>query len=182
MFRKIFYTIILLSADKPTFWEKIGYLVKLVMSFGMVAWLLDKCGLWFQDNEMFFTGLIMAMFINMVFGYAYHKKIKDFHWKKFFLKNIEMWGIILLVYPFLEVISHVAGNNILAETFKITLQISTLLYPGSKALKNAYLLSEKKFPPGFVMNRLYNFEKTGDLNELINGKQDNYDNNETGDS
>jgi hypothetical protein len=53
-----------------------------------------------------------------------------------------------------------------AEGFRVTIQISTLLYPTSKALKNLYIISNKEFPPGFIMEKLYKFEQTGDVAEL----------------
>jgi hypothetical protein len=53
------------------------------------------------------------------------------------------------------------------ESFKILIQVVTLLYPVSKVLKNIYILSNKQFPPAFIMDKIYNFEKNGDLKDLF---------------
>ena len=59
------------------------------------------------------------------------------------------------------------GDNFISEGFGTIIQISTLLYPTSKALKNLFILSNNQFPPAFIMERLYNFEKTGNLKDLF---------------
>jgi len=167
---KYYYSIILLAAKNahgPTFTDKMYYLAKIIVTFGPIAAALDKMGFWFTNNELFFRGMIFAIAANMYFGWRLHKKAGDFKWREFFIRNIEMWGIIICVYPLLEIISALAGSNVIGETFKIVVQMSTILYPGSKALKNAHLLSEKRYPPAFLMNRFFTFEKTGDINELF---------------
>ncbi len=78
-----------------------------------------------------------------------------------------MWIILVLVYGLLEMLRITAGNNFVGEGFKVLIQVMTLLYPISKALKNIYILSNKKFPPSFIMDKIYTFEKNGDLNNLF---------------
>ena len=77
-----------------------------------------------------------------------------------------MIAILLLAYTLLESLVLVVGTNMVAEGFRVAIQVSTLLYPTSKALKNLYILSNKEFPPAFIMEKLYKFEQTGDLAEL----------------
>lgn len=173
MLKKILYSIILLSTDKPTYEEKVQYLAKLIMALTPVAALMDYLGVWFIDNHAFFSGMIMAYIANMIVGGWYHKKSNTFKWSEFWLGNIKMWSITLLIYPLLEVMSTVVGDNYLGETFKVTIQIATLLYPISKVLKNGYILSNKKYPPGFIMERLYRFEKNGDVRGLFGDNENN---------
>jgi len=75
--------------------------------------------------------------------------------------------VIMFGYTILEMMHLRLGDNLLANGFKITIELSTLLYPGSKVMKNLYILSNKQFPPAFIMERLYNFEKTGNLKDLF---------------
>jgi hypothetical protein len=162
----------LLNSEKPSFHEKVNYCWKAVASLSVVSWLLDVLGLWFKENSMFSTAMLIAFAANMVWGFLWHRKLGGFKWRIFWRKNIEMWFTVLCVYPLLWALYKISGDNIVAEGFKVMVQVGTMLYPGSKALKNAYLFTDKKYPPGFIMNRLYNFEKSGDVRDLY-GKDDN---------
>lgn len=82
-----------------------------------------------------------------------------------------MIAVILFGYTMLEIIKLRLGDNILAQGFGTIIEVSTILYPGSKVLKNLYILSNKQFPPAFIMERLYNFEKSGNINDLIDNKK-----------
>jgi len=173
--QKLFCGAMLLWAEKPTSAEKFQYYYKLVLSLGVVAWALDSVGFWFEENKLFFRGLLIAIALNMYYGYKLHKKTGDFRTKIFWKKNCEMWLILVSVYPLLEVLYMMAGENYIAETFKLLVQVSTILYPGGKALKNAYIYSNKEYPPGFIMERIYDFEKSGDVKKLF-GKEEEENN------
>lgn len=172
MIRKILYTTILLASDKPTFSEKLQYLVKLLLSLTPVVAFMEYFNVWCTDNSQFITWVIVALATNMGVGIKYHLKMGTFSWKDFFAKNIAMIVNVLVVYVLLDLLRVSAGDNLIAEGFKALIQVTTLLHPVSKALKNIYILNQKKFPPSFIMERLYNFEKTGNLDDLYNGKKD----------
>ena len=152
MLKKIFYTVILCAYDKPTWQEKAVYTFKLILTFAPIAFLLDSFNLWYKDNSQFFSFIICALLINMGVGVMFH---------------IKMWVVLIVTYALLEMLRLTAGNNLVGEGFKVMIQITTLLYPVSKALKNIYIWSEKQFPPQFIMDKIYNFEKTGDIKELF---------------
>lgn len=166
MIKNIFFSIIIIGTDKPTFWEKCQYYFKLILTFAPVVYVLEGLNQWFKNNHQFFTFMICVLSANLIVGAIKHAKLKTFKWNEFWKKNIEMWFIILVTYPLLEMISIIAGQNIIGEFFKIALQLSTFLYPLSKILKNIYLWIEKKYPPELLMNRLYNFERTGNIKDL----------------
>ena len=166
MMKKMFSTLILFGYEKPTIQEKAIYLLKLLMSFGPVVYLMEVLNVWFIDNEQFFSFLILSLLANVIVGAWYHKKAKTFRWDEFFKKNIQMWLIILIVYPLLQALSLTAGDNWVGQGFETAIQLSTLLYPTSKVFKNVYIVSKRKFPPAFIMERVYNFEKTGDLSNF----------------
>ncbi len=165
---------ILMVDNRPTILEKLHYLVGLIVTFGPIAYILDGLNLWFENNQQFSSFVIICLLVNLLVGVRYHNKMGTFNWKEFFVKNIEMWVILILVYGLLEMLRITAGNNFVGEGFKVLIQVMTLLYPISKALKNIYILSNKKFPPSFIMDKIYTFEKNGDLNDLfhIDKKQD----------
>lgn len=172
MFKKIFFTIILVADEKPTYYEKLAYLFKLIMTFAPIAFMLESFNLWYIDNKQFFSFVLGALLINMFVGAWYHRKMKTFSWELFLKRNALMWAVLIPVYALLEMLRLTAGDNMIGEGFKVVIQITTLLYPISKALKNFYILSNKQFPPQFIMNKIYNFEKTGDLKEFFNKEKE----------
>jgi hypothetical protein len=149
---------------------KIQYAIKVLLAFTPVAYLLDSLNLWFVENSQFFSFVIYTLFINIIVGGWYHHVKKTFDWNQFLWKNIQMWIVIVLAYPILEFMRQIAGQNSVGEVFKVTIQIATLLYPASKILKNIYILSNKQYPPSFIMDKIYKFEKDGNVTDLL-GKE-----------
>ena len=194
MLKKIYYSIILFGCGTKApefirrnfvisqgeyeldFIEKTKYLVKILMTFTPVAYLLNEFNLWFPNNKAFFQVLVWTILANVVVGARYHWKNKTFRFKTMLWKNIEMCLIILVTYPILEGLYSITGQNIAGEVFKWAIQICTILYPGSKVLKNIHILSNKKYPPQFLMDRIFNFEKNGDVKELLGEKENDFNN------
>lgn len=159
--------IILLVDNRPTVTDKIWYLMQVIATFAPIAYLLDGLNFWFKTNQQFSSFILICLLVNMIVGAIFHNKMATFDWVELFKKNILMWLVLIVVYAMLEMLRLTAGNNFVGETFKILIQIVTLLYPVSKVLKNIYILSNKQFPPAFIMDKIYNFEKNGNLNELF---------------
>lgn len=172
MFKNIYYSTILLADNHPTWIEKFQYLIKLLMAFAPVAYILKGMNFWFINNRQFASFVIICLTINMLIGIKYHLKMKSFNWSEFLKKNSEMMVVVIVVYALLEMLRLTAGANFIGESFKILIQVTTLLYPISKALKNIYILSNKQFPPAFIMDKIYNFEKDGNLNDLFGKNND----------
>ena len=166
MLKNILFSIIIIGTDKVNLTEKLQFYFKLILTFSPVAYFLDGIHVWFLNNQQFFSFMIVNLAINMIVGGVKHKKEKTFDWANFWKSNIKMWFIILTTYPLLEMISIIAGENQIGLFFKTSLQLSTFLYPFSKTVKNIYLWSEKKYPPYWFMEKLYNFEKTGNLKDF----------------
>lgn len=195
MIKKIYYSIILFGygTKTPLFLkflniqesqyqiestDKLQYLLKLIMTFTPVAYILNAFNAWFPDNQVFFRVLIWAVLANILAGGWLHHKNGTFKIKILLLKNIEMCIIILITYPILEGINKITGDNVAGKLFQWAIQIGTILYPGSKAIKNIHILSNKKYPPEFIMNKIYNFEKDGDVTEFLGNKPTEPTNNE----
>lgn len=172
LLRKVFCGILLISDKQPTFSEKLLYYISIIAAFGPVVYVIDGLNWWFLQNIRFVSFIIFFIVTNIVFGAIFHLKNKTFSWESLLIRNALMICILTFTYTVLEMLTLTAGKNVFAESFRVVLQISTLLYPGSKILKNIYILSNKQFPPSFIMDRLYNFEKTGNLNDLF-PEQDN---------
>lgn len=159
---------ILIADNRPSFIEKLSYLLSLIGTLAPVAYLLDGLNLWFSTNQQFSSFILVCLMVNMFVGAIFHNKMGTFDWVELFKKNVLMWVVLIVVYAMLEMLRLTAGENFIGEGFKILIQTMTLLYPISKALKNIYILSNKQFPPAFIMDKIYNFDKNGDLKDLFN--------------
>lgn len=143
--------------------DRAKYIWNAFITIAPVAFLLDVLNWWFTENKQFGTFLCFALFINLCIGVYFHIRSRTFVFKTFLFKNFEMVFVVVLGYTMLEMLRYTAGDNIAGEVFKISIQIMTLLYPISKATKNIFIITRGKYPPEFIMRKLYNFEKNGDL-------------------
>ena len=169
-----FYSVILLSTYSGIkINSNIIYFLQSVLILTPIAFLLESLKLWFFDNFEFINGTILIILINMLLGAYMHFKKKDFRWETFLKKTVLIIVATILVYVVLTIITSFSGDTIIAHTFKMVIQVSTLLYPGSKIIKNIHILTDGEHPPQFIMTRLYNFEKNGDLNALLKGNEEN---------
>ncbi len=171
--KKVIARIILITEPGVSWTEKIQFYFTSLLKFGPIALLLNYVDLWFVGNRQFGTFLCIALVTNMFVGSIRHLKSGTFSFKEFIWGNIIMGFSVIIGYMMLDMLRYTAGNNIAGELFKITIQFSTLLYPTSKVLKNLFILSNGAFPPEFIMQRLYKFEKSGDLEELFKNKDKN---------
>ena len=132
--------------------------------------------MWKDKNEFFYAGICTALLLNALVGGVYHFKTGTFDIKEFLVKNTEMVFIIVAVYISLSLLNIPLDESEMGKIFKSVVQLTTLLYPVSKILKNAFILTNGKFPPQFIMKALYNYEREGKLKDFfdeINGTKTN---------
>lgn len=146
-------------------WIKIAFISILASSF--IISLKSEFNIWFTDNQKFVNGFVLVLFANIIFGMWRHMKTKSFDWKQFFIKNILMMVLVSSVYLILHRLHLSSGDNMLSEGFEAFIQVLTLFYPASKAIKSIYIISNGTYPPDFIMKKIYNFEKEGDLKDLF---------------
>ena len=75
--------------------------------------------------------------------------------------------IIVAVFISLSLLSIPLDESEMGKIFKRVVQLTTLLYPVSKILKNAFILTNGKYPPQFIMKALYNYEREGKLKDFF---------------
>lgn len=173
--KKLFYTLILSADHTSSIKGRLQYAGEVLLKLAPLAYILDLMNWWFTDNKQFGTFICIAILVNMVVGAVKHLKYKSFNFHLFFARNCMMIFVVCMVYVMLEMLRYTAGSNIVGEIFKVLIQVTTLMYPTSKVFKNCYILSNGKYPPEFIMQRLYNFEKHGDLQDLFKTKKDEND-------
>ena len=164
---KIYCNLVLFGYREISVPERIVNFIKSFLVFAPVAFVIGAIRNWYVDNEHFFYGVITLVVINMVFGGIMHWKKKRFDIKIFLNKTSEMIISLSLIYLGLELIISLGGDNAFTSGFRSALQMTSLLYPFSKIAKNVHIISKGKYPPEWIMRKLYNFQKTGDLKEFM---------------
>lgn len=164
---KVLARFILLSDDSISILERLKYVFLTIASFAPVAYALDFFDLWIKDNNQFGFFVSLSLLLNAIVGAVAHLHARTFCFKIFLLGNIMMAFIVVCGALTLEMLRMTIGDNAIGDGFRILLQVTTLIYPCSKIMKNIFILSGGKFPPEYMMRKIYNFEKNGDLNSLF---------------
>lgn len=165
--------------DSVTTEDKIKEYGEWVLFMTPIAYFMSWLGIWFDRNQMFFSIVMWAILANAIIGLWKHWRItKEFTWAAFLRKNAEMMTAIFICYFMLDMLRYTAGENVAGEIFRILIQVTTLLYPVSKVLKNIFIITDGEYPPKYIMERIFNFEKNGDLKDLFRTERDH----ERGDS
>lgn len=165
--QSLFYEIILFASERPTFVEKSTYQAKWLLISVPFGIFFDEINYWFDSHASFVVFMMIALFINMIAGAWRHFKFNTFSLGMLIKKNLELFFILIFTYACLHTLDRIAGETFTGEYFQIVIQLSTILFPVSKVLKNIYLISSGRFPPYFIMDRIYKFKKTGNPNELL---------------
>ncbi|MEJ2905105.1 hypothetical protein WAE58_21850 [Pedobacter panaciterrae] len=177
--KRLFCEFILVGDHSVGLKDRFIYMGLILIKIAPFAFVLDLFNWWIKENKQFGTFICIALLLNMIVGLVTHIKNNSFNFPSFLGRNAIMIFVVCVVYVMLEMLRYTAGNNIIGEVFKILIQVTTLMYPTSKVFKNCYILSNGKYPPEFIMQRLYNFEKNGDLNAFFKTKSNENENNIT---
>lgn len=176
IFYKAYFNVALLFDQNIPKDDRILNFFKTILTFGPIAFILEQLNIWFFTHQGFVVGALILIIFNMILGAIVHARKKDFDWKILLKRTNEMTIILILSYLTLEVIMSVAGSSPVVTVFRITIQVTTLLYPGSKILKNIFIFSKGEYPPEWLMKKIYNFQANGDLNALLKSKTSPNDN------
>lgn len=161
------------SADRLTNFSKA------LLIIGPFAFLIEKLGDWYVTNEAFTHGNMVLIGLNAILGGIMHFRKGEFAWSTLLIKTVKMTGLSLTVYTVLEIVISQGGDYGLITGFRAALQVGTLLYPGTKILKNVYILSQGEYPPTWIMKKVYNFQENGDLNQFLGSDPPRFDDSET---
>jgi len=167
-FFKIYCNLLISSESAGDPIERIESFGHVLMYFAPFAFIVGVLGLWYEGNKVFTLSAAGFVFGNAIIGLVAHFMRGDFNWETFLTKTMKMVVIIAGVYFVLELIISPIGDNQITDGFRSTIQVSTLLWPGGKILKNFFIWSGGEHPPKWVMDKLYNFKNNGDLNAFLN--------------
>ena len=167
--------LILLFAVKIDVKDKFSYLIESLLTFAPIAIVFRLLDFWYENDTVMAISLFVVLFANMVIGAYFHYKRGTFDISDFLQKNGEMLLYTGGVYLVLYLMDLNIKDDFGPTLFLPLAQAISLFYPVSKICKNIFILSDGKHPPEFLMQKLYNFEKNGDLNEFFNPKNKEQD-------
>lgn len=156
------YTVNFIWGSKPT--------VAMSFMFTPFIFLFDKTisdfTNWTIDNHLYLTWIIIAIFLDYVFGTILHAKEhfqrkegeeSKWSWSQnifgTMLKSALIVGVMILGEGFAHFVKEVP-NVILV--LSILVHTVVFLYPTISAMENIWILSGKKFPPEALIERLKN--------------------------
>ena len=164
---KLAVNVILMGHGDTNMYIRTDSFFKAMAIFGPIVFVCEILDLWFIENQsftLFTAGFVVA---NAIIGGITHKIKGDFRFETFFIQTFKMTGIITLTYLVLEGIVSPIGDNSLTSGIIAVFQVATLLYPGSKILKNIFIWSDGEHPPKWIMEKVYNFKENGDLKAFL---------------
>lgn len=148
--------------------EKAEYFGKAGAPIGVLTFIFGTMSSWYMDNQGFTIAVAFFVGLNaLVGGFMHWIKLLDFDWGELLLKTSRMILVIGLTYFVLEAMITIAGEGMIINGFRASVQVATLLYPGMKLIKASFILSNGEHPPKWLMEKLYNFNKNGDLRQFL---------------
>lgn len=178
LMRKLLAHLILMANFKEvSIGDWFRYVWNAIIHFAPVAYALSAIGWWYSSNRQFTAFMFAALTINAIIGGYRHHKFDSFDWWKCLTRNLELAFAVITVFFLLEMMRITVGDNIAGNSFKILIQVMSLMYPISKTFKNIFILTKGKYPPKFIMDKLYNFEKNGDLSNFFKVNNNEKDSN-----
>ena len=175
MFFKLYANLIVYADSDSCHAERIDSYGKALMVFAPIAFLSELLDVWFIENQSFSLFVAGFVFANSIIGGIAHNIKGDFKWEKFFIQTGKMAGIITLTYVVLAGLVSPIGKNVVTESLIAAFQVATLLYPGSKILKNIFIWSDGEHPPKWIMQKVYNFKENGDLKAFLGDNKTDID-------
>ena len=162
------------SNDFTTIGMKFEASIKLAIIFSPIAFVIEALTNWSILNSGYILFVFGAIIADHAFGTYKHLFIdKDFTFKQnikgFFVKlTIVVCGAFLF-----EGINHIiVKDSLLKDYLEIVMRLIVFLYPAGSAFGNMSVVTNGKFPPEAWINRLKNFQKNLNPNDLKNDKEE----------
>lgn len=142
-----------------TFLVKLKILAFISLTVSPFAMLLDKLIEWQELNIGYAVLVLTAVTIDHLLGTLYHAFwLRDFSFKKNVTGLITKLVIVVSIgYLFEGLHTLMESASLLVEYVVTTLRVSVFLYPAGSAFGNAYVMTDKQFPPMGFMEWLKKF-------------------------
>lgn len=158
---------------KGTITQKIQSLITLSIYPAFGIGLIERFTGWYVDNHIFITLAFLVLAIDHILGSWVHWTIKrDFNFSQNLFGLLKKTIILSLGYSTLSIIAYTMREvDFLREYFSSVIQLVTILYPGSSALSNMSLITDGRFPPTGLLEKIKNFNQKMDIDEFKTKKR-----------
>lgn len=156
--------------------EKITSLFKLSMfSALLITPIIDLTG-WYEVNYKIIYFVFIAVILDHIIGSYCHAFLKkDWSTKKNIVGFLTKTLITIVGFVIFEMLHYIVKDvDFISIYFKVTIHLMIFLYPAGSALMNLSIITEGKFPPMGLMNKLTRFNNNLDLNEFKTKKDEEF--------
>lgn len=169
LFTLLFTPMVLLFTTKikVTEKERIWYFMESFIRLAPIAFIVNSAFNWHNEHEAFLYGLYVILFINAVIGVLTHRKLKTLDVGEFALSTLITIVVVFGVYFSLDQMNNSIPDGFISVGFSSSVQILTLLFPIAKIMRNSFILTNGKFPPEFLIEKLYNYERDGNIKSFL---------------
>jgi len=140
-------------------------------SLSPFAILLERITHWYVENQTYIYWVCVAIIFDYIFGVWKHLKKKTFSWKQNGIGLLVKVGMAVGAGTLYEALPYFLGEkNIVSDSLLTIMRLSVFMYPAGSCWMNMYVVTNETFPPIGWIDRIKNFNKNLNINELKNGK------------
>lgn len=154
--------------------EKIGASAFMAITFSPVVWAMSLIHKYFFHDRDFVEIIFVLLIIDIATGLMKHLKTHTFSWSELFLGMIEkvfVSAIAMVTFNALGSIKDLEKNETIMLYFTLIGKLLNAFYVGGSAFNNLYIITGGKFPPVGWMKRMKDFNLSGNVEDLTNGKR-----------
>lgn len=157
---------------KGTLSQKFVASVQLSVAPAAAITLTERLTNWYIESEFFMFLLCIVIMIDHIVGSIRHWLFdRDFTFKENLKGLILKLGVIIAGFLVLSTIDNILSKlEFFKLYFSVLVQLIVILYPGSSALSNLSIITNGKFPPNGFLEKIKNFNKSADIEDLKNEK------------
>ena len=151
---------------------KIKSSITLGASISPFAILLEKITDWYITNMLTIWIIAGAVLADWLSGMGKHLKQKTFSWKANGIGLLIKSSMIIIGGFISESLPHFLGgpDNIVSTSLIMALRLSVFMYPAGSCLANVAVITNGKFPPIGLMDRIKSFNQNLNIKDLTDGK------------
>lgn len=145
-------------------WFAAFILTPLVYFIGYLFGIIDRLIL--SEHDFMFV-LLISIILDTFLGVYKHWKYSTMDAKKLVAKTFEKLLLVMIGMALFNSFAYSMKKHAdLISYYDMMAQLILLSYPIFNAWKNVYLLSDKRFPPKWVMDRFTKFNQTGEIKQF----------------
>ena len=115
-------------------------------------------------DHLFLLIIFISIFIDAVLGICKHAKQKTLSAKGFIVGQVvKLFIAYINIFIFHSIAYSVKDTGFINDYIINSGNLSSLLYVVSSIFSSIYVISNKKIPPQFILNKIDSFFKTGKL-------------------